>query len=240
MSLTENGLLLQRRARDILSLVDMTESELCADTEIMEGSISIGAGELASLDELLSIVTTFHDIHPNVVFNMHTGIANEVAENLERGLYDFGLFLEPADMTGYDYIRMKTPERWVAAMPVDDPLTKKAVIKPADLLDRQIILPARKGVQSELARWFGNAYGRIDVHFTVNLGGLATAMLAHKIGILLCVEGSCNTRDKSIVTTRPLKPGITSGSLLAWKRDVAQTNAVHAFIEHARSFYTVS
>lgn len=59
ISLTNEGLLLRRRAEEILQLVDKTEKELIEQDEQVEGRITIGCGELASVQLLPDLFKAF-------------------------------------------------------------------------------------------------------------------------------------------------------------------------------------
>lgn len=235
MALTEEGLLLQRRAKEIVTLVSLTERELATQDNPMEGTISIGTGELASMATLARLIDEFHGLHPNVRFSLFTGVADQVAERLDRGILDFGLFLEPVDKEAYDLVAMPESEQWVALARADDPLAALEAVTPADLKGRSLILPSRASVRSELARWFGRGFDRLKQDFTVNLGGMAAVMVEQGLGVMLCVQGAAMSWDPARFAAIPLAPAIESRTLLAWKRDVAQTAAVNAFVEHVRS-----
>ena len=232
MTLTDEGQLLERRAREILSLVALTEDELAAKDELLEGTISIGTGEFISMKRLADLIASFHQRYPNVKFDLLTGIADQVAERLDRGLLDFGLFIEPIEKKAYDYRRMPDTEKWVATMQIDDPLASKQVITAEDLKDRALILPSRPAVQNELAQWFGSTYENLEKNFRVSLGGMAPIMVEAGLGVLIWIEGSSRNWNAEHLCTRDLSPALTGSTLLAWKHGVTQTAAVNAFIEH--------
>lgn len=59
ISLTNEGLLLRRRAEEILRLVDKTQHELVEQEEQVEGKITIGCGELASVRYITDLIDPF-------------------------------------------------------------------------------------------------------------------------------------------------------------------------------------
>jgi len=126
ITLTNEGILLRRRAEEILSLVDRTERELMEQEKMVEGRIVIGGGELSAMRELPDIIASFREKYPLVTFDLFTGSADLVKEQMEKGLIDIGVLLEPIDMEKFDYIRLKGRERWVVLMRPEDPLTRKA------------------------------------------------------------------------------------------------------------------
>lgn len=125
--LTNEGLLLRRRAEEILQLVDKTEKELVEQEEQVEGKISIGCGEVASVQMLPDLIRNFHQKYPLVTFDLFTATADLVKEQMDKGLLDLGLLLEPIEMGKYEFIRLNMKERWVVLMPPDDPLARKKV-----------------------------------------------------------------------------------------------------------------
>lgn len=125
--LTNEGLLLRRRAEEILQLVDKTEKELVEQEEQVEGKISIGCGEVASVQMLPDLIRNFHQKYPLVTFDLFTATADLVKEQMDKGLLDSGLLLEPIEMGKYEFIRLNMKERWVVLMPPDDPLAEKSM-----------------------------------------------------------------------------------------------------------------
>ena len=144
--LTNEGLLLRRRAEEILQLVDKTEKELVEQEEQVEGKISIGCGEVASVQMLPDLIRNFHQKYPLVTFDLFTATADLVKEQMDKGLLDLGLLLEPIEMGKYEFIRLNMKERWVVLMPPDDPLAGKKYVKADELAELPLILPRRMQV----------------------------------------------------------------------------------------------
>ena len=144
--LTNEGLLLRRRAEEILQLVDKTEKELVEQEEQVEGKISIGCGEVASVQMLPDLIRNFHQKYPLVTFDLFTATADLVKEQMDKGLLDLGLLLEPIEMGKYEFIRLNMKERWVVLMPPDDPLAGKKYVKADELAELPLILPRRMEV----------------------------------------------------------------------------------------------
>ena len=109
--LTDAGVLLKRRAEEVVELMDKIECEFESDNE-MGGIISLGSGGLIAMQELSLIMSDFRQRYPKLQFHIHTNSAEYLKERLEQGLLDFALLLEPVDVSKFDYIRMKSKERW--------------------------------------------------------------------------------------------------------------------------------
>lgn len=143
ITLTNEGILLRRRAEEILQLVDTTERELVEQDEQVEGKISIGCGEIAAVRMLPELIRTFREKYTRVSFDIFTATADLVKEQMDKGLLDIGLLLEPVDMEKYDFIRLDMKENWVVLMRPDNPLAEKKYVTAEDLLPLPLILPRR-------------------------------------------------------------------------------------------------
>ena len=169
ITLTNEGILLRRRAEEILSLVDRTERELMEQDELVEGRIVIGGGELAAMQVLPEIIESFREKYPLVTFDIFTGNADLVKEQMEKGLIDIGVLLEPIDIEKFEFIRLQGKERWVVLMRPDDALAGKEFVCAKDLENKPLILPRRTNVKNELSNWFGDSFQEQQVLFTSNL-----------------------------------------------------------------------
>lgn len=236
IKLTNEGILLRRRAEEILQLVNKTERELIEQEEQVEGKISIGCGEIAAVQILSEVIRNFHQRYPLVTFDIFTANADLVKEQMDKGLMDLGLLLEPIDMEKYDFIRMSMKEKWVVLMPPDDPLTEKEFITADDLSGLPLILPRRMQIQSELASWFGDSYKDLHILFTSNLSTNGAVMVSQGLAYSLVIEGAVPFWDASKVVNRPLYPELWATSVLAWKRGQPFSLAVTKFIEFSRCF----
>lgn len=236
ITLTNEGILLRRRAEEILQLVDKTEKELIEQDEQIEGKISIGCGEIASVQILPRLFQEFREKYPRISFDLFTATADTVKEQMDKGLIDVGLLLEPIDMERYDFIRLDIKERWVALMKPDDPLAQKEAVTAKDLAALPLILPRRMNVQSELASWFGDYYEKLNVVFTSNLSTNSAIMVNDGLAYSLVIEGAVPFWDQSKITYRPLSPSLTATSVLAWKRSQPFSAAVTKFIDYMKCF----
>ena len=234
ITLTNEGILLRRRAEEILHLIDKTEKELIEQEEQVEGKITIGCGEIASVQLLPDVFESFHEKYPRVTFDLYTATADHVKDQMDRGLIDIGLLLEPIDIEKYDFIRLNMKERWVVLMRPDSPLAQREFVTAKDLSALPLILPRRLQVQSELASWFGDYYEKLNVLFTSNLSGNASVMVNRGLAYSIAIEGLNPFLNQSKITYRPLYPDLTATSVLAWKRGQPFSLATTKFIEHIK------
>ena len=236
ISLTEEGILLKRRALEILNLEEKTLEELKGKEDVVEGNITIGCGEFAAVETLAKICKTYKEKYPLVQIVLHTATADAVYEMMNKGLVDIALFMEPVDTEGLDYIRITDCDHWCVGMRPDDPLAEKEFIRKEDLIGKPLILPERVSVQSELANWFGKDYSKLQIAFTSNLGTNAGVMAANGLGYPVSIEGAAKYWREDILVQRRISPEITTSTVIAWRRNIPYSLAVSKMIEEINAF----
>ena len=236
ISLTDEGILLKRRALEILNLEEKTLEELKGKEDVVEGNITIGCGEFAAVETLAKICKTYKEKYPLVQIVLHTATADAVYEMMNKGLVDIALFMEPVDTEGLDYIRITDCDHWCVGMRPDDPLAEKEFIRKEDLIGKPLILPERVSVQSELANWFGKDYSKLQIAFTSNLGTNAGVMAANGLGYPVSIEGAAKYWREDILVQRRISPEITTSTVIAWRRNIPYSLAVSKMIEEINAF----
>lgn len=237
ITLTPDGLLLRRRAEEISELVDKTRQELAFQDETLAGTVALGSGELEAVRVMPRLFQAFRMRYPLVDYTLYSGTADDVKERMDRGLLDAGILLEPVDVEKYEFIRLPVREQWIALMPADDPLAAKSAVTVDDLAGRPLLLPQRPRVLSEVANWFGDRCGDLDVPFTCNMSTNAAVLVAGGMGIAVTIEGSLPFLDTTKLCTRPLDPPMTTSTVFAWKRHQPFGPAAAKFLEFARTFW---
>lgn len=236
ITLTEAGILLKRRALEIIDLEEKMIDEIKASEELIEGTISIGCGEFAAVETLAEICKIYKEKYPMVQIALHTATADSVYDMMNQGLVDIGLFMEPVNTEGLDYIRIMDSDHWVVGMKPDDPLACKEYITRDDLIDKPLILPKRRNVQSELANWFGKDFNKLHIAFISNLGTNAGVMATHGLGYLVSIEGATKYWREDLLVQRRLYPEISASTVIAWRRNIPYSLAVSKFIEEINAF----
>ena len=232
ITLTDAGMLLRRRAQEIVDLTEKTESEF-RQGEKLSGIISIGSGESETMRFLAECMQSFNQMYPSVTFDIYSNNADFIKERLEKGLLDIGVLLAPSDISRYEYIRLPHEERWGALLPKKCPLTAKEYVTAADLADRNIFMP-RRGVVQGVAEWFGGYYGKLKIFATHNLLYNAAMLVDCGIGTALTIEGAASLYKNDNITFRPFYPELKVSSVLVWKKYQPTSLAVSAFIEHIK------
>lgn len=236
ITLSEEGILLKRRALEILDLEERTLEELKGTDQCISGTVTIGCGEFAAVETLADICKKYREKYPLVQIAIHTATADIVYEMMKKGLVDIGLFMEPIDTEGFGYIRIQNSDQWVVSMRPEDPLAEKEYIEKQDLLGKQLILPERTGVQSELANWFGKDFHKVQIACTSNLGTNAGVMAVHGLGYPVSIEGAVKYWSKDLLVQKRLFPRIITNTVIAWRENIPCPQAVHKFIEEINAF----
>ena len=236
VTLTQEGIILKRRALEILELEEKTLQELKHSDEVIEGTITIGCGEFAAMEKFALICKSYKKKFPKVRIVIHTANADSIYEMMERGKVDIGIFLEPISTEGLDYVRIEKSDYWVVTMPANDPLVEKEFVRKEDIAKLPLIIPKRLGVQSELENWFGKDFKKLDIAMESNLGTNAAVMVKNGLGYQVSIEGAGKYWDESYVTQRRLYPEISTSTVIAWRRNIPYSKAITKFIEEINAY----
>lgn len=229
VKLTEEGMILRRRAEEIINLVEKTEAEIMTASEEVSGWLCIGGGETEGMRLLTKVLKGMHDDYPNLRFHLVSGNAEEITAQLERGMLDFGLLLEPADLTGCDFIRLPVTDHWGVLMRSDEPLAARPYIQPGELLQLPLLCSAQHMIENELSGWMGGDYDKLRVIGEYNLLYNAALMVEEGVGSALCLDSVTCTCEGGPLCFRPLEPRLEVNMVLVWRK-------YHAFSKPARKF----
>lgn len=231
--LTEDGMILKRRAQEILSLADKTKRDFLHKDENLEGVISIGSGEFLSTRCLTDCIAQFRRKHPLVRYEFYSGNAGNIRDQIERGLLDIGLMSEPIDIRKYEFISMPIKEEWGAFVREDSPLIDKDFIAPQDLVDIPLILPLGDFAESHIGKWFGEYISQIDVIAKGNLLYNEAMMAQSNIGAVIGIRLKSNYDRLRFI---PLNPSLKIDTALAWKKEQIFSAATTAFIDFSKQY----
>ena len=229
ITLTEAGLLLRRRAEEVLALIEKIEQEIREPTGEIEGTVSIGSAEAAATEILPPLLKDFSERYPQVRYELYTGNADIIKERIDRGLSDIGLLTEPVELSRYESIRLKEQDRWGIITFEGSPLAEKSEVTIDDLIGLPLMLPRRAEVQKNLSNWFGAQADRLNFFATYNLIGNATQLVAQELCHALALE--CTISRYQSICFRPLSPALVTTSVLVWKRQQPSSEAVRRFIQ---------
>lgn len=227
--LTEEGVILRKRAEEIVDLVHKTEREIMVSDETIAGDIYIGAGETDGVRLIAQIAQNLQKDYPGIHFHISSADAIDVTERLDKGLLDFGILIGTVDETKYECIKLPAIDTWGVLMRRDSPLANKETITPADLLDKPLMV-SRQALKREIGDWLKQGMGSFHIVSTYNLVYNASLMVDEGMGYALCFDKIINTTGTNLCF-KPLSPKLTVGMQIAWKKYQVFSRASQKFLE---------
>lgn len=234
IALTEQGLLLRKRAEQLLALAEKTREEIAAAGHEVAGTIHLGAGESHAFRGVARALRRLLAEHPNIRFSLFSGNAEDVMERLDKGLLDFGLLIEPYDLTRYDSFRLPAVDRWGVLMRRDCALARKEAIAAEDVWPEPLICSRQALQGGQIVSWLRADVAKLRVVGTYNLLFNAALMVEAGVGLALCLDDIVRVSGDSGLCFRPLKPALESHVDLVWKKAGAFSSAAALLLAHIR------
>jgi DNA-binding transcriptional LysR family regulator len=242
--LTDEGMLLRKRAEEIVAMVDKLGAEFSSMEETVSGDVYIGGGETDTMKQIARVVKDLQLSYPNIRYHLYSGNEDDVTERLDKGLLDFGILIQPADLSKYNYINIPAKDVWGVVMRKDSPLACKDTIQALDLLNvplicsRQAMKPTYS--KNEFADWFGEDFEKLNVVTTYNLVYNAAIMVEEGIGYAVVLDKIVNTSSESNLCFRPLEPRLESGLNIVWKKHQVFSAAADMFLKETHAKFSNS
>lgn len=220
--LTEEGMLLRKRAEEIVEMVNKLEAEFSSMEETISGDVYIGGGETDAMRQIARVVKDLQLRYTRIRYHLYSGNEDDVTDRLDKGLLDFGILIQPADLSKYNYINIPAKDVWGVVMRKDSSLASKDTIKPIDLLNVPLICSRQALKQTfsknEFVDWFGEDFDKLNIVTTYNLAYNAAIMVDEGIGYAIVLDKIVNTSSDSNLCFRPLEPRLESGLNIVWKK----------------------
>ena len=229
VTLTEDGMLLRKRASEILELVEKTQSELRETEVITTGDVYIGGGETDGMSLIAQAVRRFQARYPQVRFHLFSANADDLFERMDKGLLDFGLVLDAVIPRKYDSLRLPAKNHWGRVVPKTSTLARKAHITPEDLRQVPLLMSRQAHAISDFSQWLGYDFTQLQVVATYNLIYNAALMVQAGVGCALTLNHLINTGQDSGVCFRPLFPTLECGMSLVWPKYQVRSKVSQAF-----------
>ena len=241
VTLTPEGMLLRKRAEEIIAMVDKTQSEFVSLGNTVSGNVYIGGGETRVMKEIATVIRDIQTAFPAIHFHLYSGNAEDVTERLDKGLLDFGVLIQPADLSRYQSLQLKGKDQWGVLMPKDSPLAAKKAIKKEDLLDLPLIC-SRQAIRRHIngnafSHWFGEDFERLNIVSTFNLIYNAALLVEAGAGYAISLDGLTDTSRDSALCFRPLSPRLESRLAIVWKKDQVFSPAAQLFLDRITKLY---
>lgn len=233
IKLTSDGILLKKRAEEIIDMIDKTRKEFQSSEDIIAGDIYIGSAETYYIKLIANIIKNLRKSHPNIIYHIHSGAYSEITEKLDKGLLDFGILIGNIDSSKYDYIDIPYKEVYGLLMRKDSHLSKNKFIEKKDLFDIPIICPKiffnNKIQTSKFNEWIGNDFDKLNIILTYNLIYNAALMVEEGIGYALTIDKLVNTTNTSDLCFVYLKPKLEIELRVVWKKNQVFSEASKVF-----------
>ena len=233
ITLTEDGVYFLAKTKEILSLVDMTVTNLKQEN-IVGGEINIGAGESVQLENLFKIISNMMKEYSNIKTNIRSGNADDIILKLDNGLLDFAVILGFIDKSKYEHLSLPWHDKWGLLVRKDNFLSKKDYILAEDLKNIPLIISEQTNVDTFLAEWLGENIDNFNIVGTYNLVFNASLMIKENIGSVLCLDGIINTNENALKFI-PLKPELKTDLSIIWKKNQTLSNVAKKFLDNLKT-----
>lgn len=217
VSLTDEGMLLRKRAEDILEMVDKTADEFKALDNITGGEVHIGCAESHQIKYLAQVIKHFKKNYPLFRYHLTSGNTEQVVERLDRGLIDFAVIVEPPNLSKYNYIEVPETNVWGLVMKKDDVLSGKEKICVDDLIGLELICSAQ-AMRVDIPRWCGENSDMLNLSGTINLAYNGSVFVKEGLGYMLSFDKLADTGADSELCFRPLEPPLETKMYVIWKK----------------------
>lgn len=231
VTLTEDGILLRKRAEELIDLMEKTKAEMASSSENISGDIHIGCGETEAISFLAQAAWDLQQEYPLIHYHLYSGDAERVLERLDKGLIDFGLLVGPVDINKYDYMRLPFKDTWGVLMRKDSPLAEKEKITAEDLWDKPLILSHQTSINSEMFSWLKTDLSKLNIAATYDLIYNASLFVKKGFGYVIALDRLINTTGDSTLCFRPLSPALEAGLCIVWKKHQVFSRASNAFLK---------
>lgn len=231
ITLTETGQLLRKRAEEIIELYNQTEAELDKPFSEVKGDVYIGGGESYAMGLIAQAIRLVQSDYPNVKFHLFSGDSATISERLDKGLINFGIFIEPFDLSRYDHLRLPLYDTWGVLMRKDSPLAAKDRITPEDLWDKPLIRSRQSVGKNKISEWFIKSSDELNIVATGNLLYNMSLLVEQGVGYAVSLDKIINTSGNSNLCFRPLYPELISHLDIAWKKYQVFPKHIQIFLQ---------
>lgn len=235
VTLTEEGMILRKRAEEILSLVQKTEREISFSDQMIVGDVYIGTGETDAVRFIAKAAKELYESYPGIHYHISSGNADFVSEQLDKGLIDFGIVFGNVDHAKYNSIELPFKDIWGVLMKRDSPLAAKNTIQPEDLWNKPLIISNQNDSKGTLSTWFNKELSELEIVATYNLLFNASLLVEEGLGYAIGLDKIIHTSGNTALCFQPLAPQTEAHMHILWKKYQIFSKASEKFIEKLNS-----
>ena len=225
--LSEEGMILRKRAEEIIRLVHQTEKEVTEVRNSVSGDVYIGAGESSAFHYVSRAAGNIRRLYPDIRFHIISGDTRDLMDLLSRGLVDFALIFNDYDHSLYPGTELPQKDVFGILMRKDAPLAEKKEISAADL--EGIPLTVSRASLPFLDSW------NLQIAGTYNLVFNASLLAEDAGGYALAFDQLVHTGKDSALCFRPLTPEISVRGTVIWKKYQVFSPASELFIQQLKT-----
>ena len=231
VTLTEEGMILRKRAEEIAELLDKAEQEVKQSSETISGKVYIGAGETHAIKLIADTARKLQKEHPYISYSIYSADGADVTDRLDKGLIDFGLIFQSYDITKYESIEIPLKDKFGVLMRRDAELAKKDKLHISDLANKPLIVPRQANHSYLIAKMLGTEKENMNITAEYNLVYNGSVMASEGMGYCICFDKLINVTGESNMCFKPLEPEIEAGCNFVWKKHTVFTKAAELFLK---------
>lgn len=239
ITLTEDGILLRRRAEEIIELVGKTENEIRTSDDNLSGDIYIGAGETEVMSCIAKLTKDIQNNYPDIHYHIFSGNEESVSERLDKGLIDFGILIDPKNISKYEYIRLPQKDKFGVIMRKDSPLAEKSALKRKDLWNVPLIMSAQVMDDEKVVEaMLGRKTEQLNITATYNLIYNASLLAKAGLGYVVGLDRLVNTSGGGKLCFKPIEPPFEVQPYVVWKKNHVFSKSAELFMSKLQEEFT--
>ncbi len=238
IQLTEEGILLRKRAEDLVKMADKITTEFLAMDDTLGGDVYFGMAESYQIRYLAAAIRKFKDTYPDLHYHITSGDTEQVIEKLDKGVIDFAVLAQEPNFAKYHYLTFPAADLWGVVMPKDCKLAKKNAINVDDLSGLPLFC-SEQGWNHDISKWCGNRMDKLRLEGSFRLSYNGSLFVRERLGYLLTFEYLIDTGPDSGLVFRPLTPKLETKIYLIWKKYQVFTPIAERLLEKMKVEFLV-
>lgn len=230
IQLTEEGILLRKRAEDLVKMADKITEEFHTLDDLSGGEIFLGLAESYQIRRLAAVIRTLKNIYPDLRYHITSGDTEQVTEKLNKGIIDFAVLAQEPDTSRYHSLKFPDSDLWGVVMPANCPMAQKETICLEDLIGLPLFC-SEQGWYNDITKWCNNRIDQLHLEGSFRLSYNGSLFVKEGLGYLLTFEHIINTSPDSGLVFRPLAPRLETNIYLIWKKYQVFTPISERFLE---------
>lgn len=237
IQLTEEGILLRKRAEDLVKMADKITEEFHTLDDILGGDVYFGLAESYQIRHLAAAIRTFKNIYPDLHYHITSGDTEQVTEKLDKGIIDFAVLAQEPNAEKYHYLPFPGADLWGVVMPDDCLLAQKEAICADDLFGLPLFC-SEQGWNNDISKWCGSSMVKLHLEGSFRLSYNGSLFVKERLGYLLTFKHLIDTNPDSGLVFRPLTPKLETNMYLIWKKYQVFTPIAERLLEMLKSNFS--